>query len=84
MKVKGKTPRDVVKPKRRNGVTPKPVRPPSTTDVSWHIYRLRKSPADLVGYVQAKDAESAVRRYIDERQVPDPREQKRLFAMRSA
>ena len=81
MKTKGKTPRQVLKPKRSTTVTPKPA--PRSANINWSIHRIRKSPAELVGWVQAKDAESAVKRYIAERLVTDPFEQKRLFAMRN-
>jgi hypothetical protein len=48
----------------------------------WSIYRIRKSPAELVGWATAKDPDSAVRKYLVERQVTDPQEVKRLYAMR--
>jgi hypothetical protein len=52
-------------------------------EVSWHIYRIRRSPAELIGYVTAKDQDSAVDKYVAERKLTDPLEQKRLHAMRS-
>jgi hypothetical protein len=48
----------------------------------WSIYRIRKSPAELVGSATAKDADSALKKYLAERDLTDPQEVKRLYAMR--
>jgi hypothetical protein len=40
------------------------------------------SPAELVGWVTGKDADSALEKYLAERNVTDPQEVKRLYAMR--
>jgi hypothetical protein len=48
----------------------------------WSIYRIRKSPAELLGWATAKDADSALKKYLAERDLTDPREVKRLYAMR--
>jgi len=53
-----------------------------SNEIRWSIYRLRKSPAELVGWATAKDADSALKKYLAERDVTDPREVKRLYAMR--
>jgi hypothetical protein len=47
----------------------------------WSIYRIRKSPAELVGWATAKDPESALRKYLEEGKITDAREVKRLYAM---
>jgi hypothetical protein len=46
---------------------------------TWSIYRLKASPAALVGVVQAADANSAIKAAIEQYRVP-PRYQQRLFA----
>jgi hypothetical protein len=48
----------------------------------WNIYRIRKSPAELVGWATVKDADGALKKYLAERDVNDPQEVKRLYAMR--
>jgi hypothetical protein len=41
-----------------------------------------QSPAELVGWATGKDADSALKKYLAERNVNDPQELKRLYAMR--
>jgi hypothetical protein len=43
----------------------------------WRITRLRASPAALIGYVEAPDAEQAIREFTN------PEHQKRLVAQRA-
>jgi hypothetical protein len=60
-------------PKKRNG---------SATGYTWYVYRLRHTPATFVGVVEAPDAETAIKRAIEEFFITDPRQQKRLVAQR--
>jgi hypothetical protein len=59
--------------KRRNGFAPEP---------TWYVYRLRHTPASFVGSVEAPDAETAIKRAIEEFNITDPQQQKRLIAQR--
>ena len=59
------------------------VEKPKRKLASWTIHRIRKSPAELVGYVEAQDAESAVTQYIADHNVADW-ERRRLFARRNS
>jgi hypothetical protein len=49
----------------------------------WRIIRLRSSPAALIGYVEAPDAEQAICVAIREFGVTNPEHQKRLVAQRA-
>jgi hypothetical protein len=53
-----------------------------SNEFRWSIYRIRRSPAELVGWATAKDADSALTKYLAEREITDPQEVKRLYAMR--
>jgi hypothetical protein len=48
----------------------------------WAIYRLKGTPAALLGDVQAPDEETAIERAIEEFGITNPQLQKRLFAQR--
>ena len=50
---------------------------------SWAIYRLKGTPAALLGHVEAPDADTAIRKAIDEFKV-DPAFHKRLLVRRRA
>jgi hypothetical protein len=50
---------------------------------SWAIYRLKGTPAALIGRVEAPDAETAIRKAIDEFAI-EPALHKRLLAQRRA
>jgi hypothetical protein len=56
-------------------------RPPRPKLYQWRITRLRATPARLIGYVEAEDAEQAVDQAIA-RWVNNPHEQARLAAQR--
>jgi hypothetical protein len=49
----------------------------------WAIYRLKGTPAALLGHVEAPDAETAIKRAIDEFAI-EPGLHKRLLAQRRA
>jgi hypothetical protein len=53
-------------------------------DYRWGVYRLKKTPAALVGHVSAPDKETAVKRAIEEFKITDPAKQERLYARRNA
>ena len=50
---------------------------------SWAIYRLKGTPAALFGHVEAPDAETAIKKAIDEFAI-NPALHKRLLAQRRA
>jgi hypothetical protein len=41
---------------------------------------IKSTPAALVGYVDAPDAESAIKKAIEEFEIKDPQKQRRLIA----
>jgi hypothetical protein len=47
----------------------------------WRITRIRSTPAALVGYVEAPDAERAIEEAIRAFGITDPEQQKRLAAL---
>jgi hypothetical protein len=47
---------------------------------NWRISLIKSTPAALVGYVDAPDAESAVKRAIEQFEIKDPQKQRRLIA----
>jgi hypothetical protein len=49
----------------------------------WAIYRLKGTPAALLGHVEAPDAEAAIKKAIDEFAI-EPALHKRLLAQRRA
>jgi hypothetical protein len=55
-------------------------RSPKQTLYEWRIIRLKKSPAALVGYVNAPDQEQAIKRAIEVFGISDPVRQSRLSA----
>jgi hypothetical protein len=48
----------------------------------WSIYRLRGTPAALIGSVNAPNEKAAVKAAIEEFGIDDPAQQKRLLAQR--
>jgi hypothetical protein len=48
----------------------------------WRIVRIKRSPAAYVGHVRAADEKEAIRRAIQEFQITNPEDQKRLVAQR--
>ena len=48
----------------------------------WRITRIKASPAALIGWVEAPDAEQAIRAAIREFEITNPEHQKRLVAQR--
>jgi hypothetical protein len=48
----------------------------------WRITRIRATPAALIGYVEAPDAEEAIKEAIRAFGITDPEQRKRLAAQR--
>jgi hypothetical protein len=46
----------------------------------WRISLIKATPARLIGHVEAPDEESAIRRAIEEFNITDPQNQRRLIA----
>jgi hypothetical protein len=46
----------------------------------WCISLINATPAALLGYVEAPDAESAIKKAIEEFKITDPQKQRRLIA----
>jgi hypothetical protein len=46
----------------------------------WRISLIKATPASLIGYVEAPDAESAIAKAIEEFKITDPSQQRRLIA----
>ena len=59
-----------------------PKRTPRIKLFEWRITRIRATPARLIGYVQAPDAEQAVKEAIARYGIDNPQEQARLAAQR--
>jgi hypothetical protein len=55
-----------------------------TAEYSWSIYKLRGTPAQFIGIVEALDEKTAIQRAIDEFAISDPEARKRLIAQRRA
>jgi len=48
----------------------------------WRIARIRGTPAEIIGHVEAPDADAAIKEAIREYGITDPEKQKRLIAQR--
>lgn len=46
----------------------------------WRISRIRGTPAEFIGYVEAPDEEQAIKEAIKRFEIKDPEKQKRLVA----
>jgi hypothetical protein len=57
----------------------KPKKPARREPPAWEVYRLKSSPAALLGVVYAEDEEGAIAVAIEEHKIR-PADQKRLFA----
>jgi 1,2-phenylacetyl-CoA epoxidase PaaB subunit len=55
---------------------------PAAPLYEWRIIRLKKSPAALVGYVNAPDQEGAIRKAIESFDIRNPQQQSRLSAVK--
>jgi hypothetical protein len=56
---------------------------PAAKQLRWRISRIKSTPAAEIGTVTASDAESAIRKAIEEYQIPKPHHS-RLVARRIA
>jgi hypothetical protein len=59
-----------------------PRKSPLEKTYRWIIYRLRGTPAAYIGSVYAKNEVDAIKAAIEEFQITDPSQQKRLMAQR--
>ena len=55
---------------------------PSKKMYEWRVTRIRATPAALIGYVEAPDAEEAIKEAIRAFGITDPEQRKRLAAQR--
>jgi hypothetical protein len=46
----------------------------------WRISLIKVTPAALIGYVDATDAETAIKKAVEEFKITDPPRQRRLIA----
>ena len=53
---------------------------PPTRMRTWEIVRIKGTPAAILGRVEATDAESAIKEWIEKFEITDPEQQKRLVA----
>lgn len=59
-----------------------PKRSPRETLFEWRVVRIKSSPAAIIGYFNAPDAEAAIKQAIAEREISDPLLQARLAAQK--
>jgi hypothetical protein len=52
-------------------------------EYSWNVYRLRGTPAQFVGIVEAPDEAAAIKKAIEEFKITNPVMQKRLIVQRA-
>jgi len=46
----------------------------------WEISRIKGTPAAILGRIEAPDAESAIKKWIETYDITDPQQQQRLVA----
>jgi hypothetical protein len=63
---------------------PKEPKQTGKQEYSWSIFKLRGTPAQFIGIVEAPDETTAIQRAIEEFAITDPEAQKRLIAQRRA
>jgi hypothetical protein len=59
-----------------------PKRSPRIKLFEWRVIKIRSTPAALVGYFTAANADDAIKRAIVEREISDPRTQSRPAAQK--
>jgi hypothetical protein len=59
-----------------------PKRSPREKLFEWRVVRIKSTPAAIIGYFKAPDADQAIKLAIAERTISDPHEQSRLAAQR--
>ena len=47
---------------------------------TWEVSRIKGTPAAILGLIKARDAESAVKEWIEKFNITDPEQQSRLMA----
>jgi hypothetical protein len=55
---------------------------PRPKQFEWRVVRIKSTPAAIVGYVQAPDAEQAIKTAIERYEISSPIDQARLAAQR--
>jgi len=48
----------------------------------WRIARIRGTPAEIIGHIEAPDADTAIKEAVRKYRITDPEKQKRLIAQR--
>jgi len=48
----------------------------------WRISRIRGTPAEFIGYVEAENEKQAIKQAIKQFEISDPEKQRRLVAQR--
>jgi predicted chitinase len=61
-------------------VSAMPKKSPREKLFEWRVVRIKSTPAAIVGYVQAPDAEQAIKAAIERYEISSPIEQARLAA----
>jgi hypothetical protein len=59
-----------------------PKRAPRIKLYEWRVVSIKSTPATVIGYYQAADAEEAIKQAIVEREISDPQQQAGLAAQR--
>ena len=63
-------------------ISARPKRTPRIKLFEWRVIKIRSTPAALVGYFTAANADDAIKRAIVEREISDPLTQSRLTAQK--
>ena len=59
-----------------------PKRSPRSKLFEWRVIRIKKTPAALVGYFTAADADQAIKAAIERYEINDPHQQAKLAAQK--
>jgi hypothetical protein len=54
----------------------------SQKEYSWNVTRIRGTPAQFIGVVNAPDKDTAIKRAIEQFKITNPEHRKRLMAQR--
>jgi hypothetical protein len=69
------------RPRYSTSMSKRPRTPPAKL-YEWRIIRIKRTPAALVGYVNAPDKDQAIKKAIESFGVKDPLQQSRLYAIK--